>query len=203
MNKLMKKIYQDWQVYFCYLLILCGILFAIAIAIFKPMKINTDYYYEYKNKITLEEMKFPVEQHIRFRNDNLYVLNIYFNDMSINDYSYSVGLFDEDGNEYFSNNFSSHKESGISIYIDKLGLKRDYDYILKIDCPECNDDVKMSVKNASDNFNYLSGFDNKSLEITVNYFSRNYGFYWYSAMAIVIGLTLLPTVKCNKSRGKK
>ena len=39
MNKLLEKVKNNWRVYFCYLLILGGIFFALAIVIFKPMKI--------------------------------------------------------------------------------------------------------------------------------------------------------------------
>lgn len=206
MNNLLVKLKKDWRVYFCYLLVLGGILFALAIVIFKPMKINTSYYYEYKNKITLESINFPVLQHIRFQDDNLKTLNIYFNDMSINDFSYKISLVDEIGNEYFSNSFDSNNEKWATILLDNVSLKKDYDYVLRIDCPDCRD-VSISMKEASNEFTYLEGFDNKSLEITTNYFSRNYGFYWYSAMMIVIGLTLLPTAKDNKTvvsgRGNK
>lgn len=206
MNKLLEKAKKNWRVYFCYLLILSGILFALAIVIFKPMKINTSYYYEYKNKITLENVTFPVLQHIRFQENNLKALNVYFNDISINDFSYMVSLIDNNGNEYYSKEFSEYKDSGFTIPLDNLLLNKNNDYILRIDCSDCND-VKMSIKEASNEFTYLDGFNNKSLEITANYFSRNYGFYWYSAMMIVIGLTLLPTAKDNKTdvsgRGNK
>lgn len=198
MNNLLVKLKKDWRVYFCYLLVLGGILFALAIVIFKPMKFNTSYYYEYKNKLTLERINFPVLQHIRFQDDNLKALNVHFYDMSINNYSYVISLVDEDGNEYFSNSFDSNNEKWATILLDDVPLKKDYDYILRIDCPTCKG-VSMSIKESSNEFTYLEEFDNKSLEITTNYFSRNYGFYWYSAMVIVIGLTLLPTAKCDNN----
>lgn len=192
-----KKIFKNWSVLFCYALIGGGILFALAVFIFKPMKINTSYSYEYSNKVTLEKVNFPLIQHIRFYDDNLKALNIYFQDDSIKNYDYRVKLLDNQGNEYFNYEIINRNSDMVSLALDGISLEKNYDYLLKIECDDCVD-VEMSVKDSSDKYTYLDGYDNKTLEIRINYFSENNGFFWYSAMAIVIGLTLLPVARGNR-----
>lgn len=197
MKKRFKKLLKNWKVLFCYALIGGGILFTLAIFIVRPMKINTAYSYEYSNKLTLEKVNFPVIQHIRFNEDKLKALNIYFRDDSIKDYTYRVKLLDDNGKEYFNYEIANRDSDMVALALDGISLEKNYDYLLRIECADCSN-VEMSVKEASDEYTYVEGYDDKSLEVTINYFSENNGFFWYSAMAIVIGLTLLPVARGNR-----
>ncbi len=192
---------KHWKEFFCYALIGGGILFVLAIIIFKPMKVNIAYLYKYSNKDILEELSFPVVQHVQFQQDHLNSLNIILKDLSINDYTYHVKLLDQKNQEYYNQQFKDYDGNIISIPLDQLKLQKNQDYLLKIECEECSG-VKFSVKDLENNSVYLENANHKSLEMTTLYLSKNNGYYWYSAMAIVIGLTLLPVAKGDKNEKK-
>ncbi len=190
-----------WEEIFCYLLIVIGVLFTLVIIGFQPMKVNTAYLYKYSNKDVLEELSFPVVQHIQFQQDHLNSLNIILKDLSINDYTYRVKLLDQKNQEYYNQQFKDYEGNVISIPLEQLNLLKNHDYLLKIECEECSG-VKFSVKDLENDSVYLENVNHKSLEMTTLYLSKNNGYYWYSAMAIVIGLTLLPVARGRKNGGK-
>ena len=197
MKKLQRIFYyikRNWQKLFCYGLIMMGILLFMVVLIVKPQKTNNAYLYESKSKSQKRVSSFPLIQHIKVNQDNVYGLFLYFGDDDINKYPYRIVLKDTNNKEYFNHKFNRDYESNI-VYMEFPVIRnsKGTEFILTIDCEECSN-VKLEYKKSSEDGSYMENSD-KILGVSLNYYQKNNSFYWYSILSITIGLILLPLAK--------
>lgn len=185
---------KNWKKLFCYLLIFLGILLFVVVLIVNPQKTNSIYLYDNTIEEEEKEATFPIVQHIKVSEDNVYGIFLYFGSDDINQYPYKITLKDIEGKEYFRHDFNLDYESNI-VYMQFPTLKEssNKEFIVTVDCKECNN-VKLGYRESSNNNSYIEN-DNKILGISFNYYVKNNGFYWYSLLSIIVGFILLPLSK--------
>ena len=170
---------EKWQLLFCYLLILLGVLLIVIVLIVKPIKKTSYYVYSQSDGSDMTEITFPLEEKITIHHDKLANIWIYLEDESINDYTYEVELINSKGEVCFKNIFENYKSNIINI---NLGL-----------IEEC-ENVKIATGTAIED-SYIVGDNDNTLKIYYEYYVYNNTFYWYSIMAIVLGVILVPFAK--------
>ena len=189
-NYLLKR----WKELFCYLLIFLGILLFVVVLIAKPQKTNNAYLYDNTIESEKKIATFPIVQHIKVSEDNVYGMFLYFGSDDINQYPYKVTLKDIEGKKYFKHDFNLDYESNI-VYMQFPLIKesKGKEFIITIDCSEC-DNVQLGYRDSKEKTNYIENND-KVLGISFNYYVENHSFNWYSILSIIIGLILLPLAK--------
>ncbi len=183
-----------WKELFCYLLIFLGILLFVVVLIVKPQKTNNAYLYDNTIESEKKTATFPIVQHIKVSEDNVYGMFLYFGSDDINQYPYKVTLKDIEGKKYFKHDFNLDYESNI-VYMQFPLIKesKGKEFIITIDCSEC-DNVQLGYRDSKEKTNYIENND-KVLGISFNYYVENHSFNWYSILSIIIGLILLPLAK--------
>lgn len=183
-----------WKKLFCYLLIFLGILLFVVVLIVKPQKTNNTYLYDNTIESEKKTATFPIVQHIKVSEDNVYGMFLYFGSDDINQYPYKVTLKDIEGKKYFKHDFNLDYESNI-VYMQFPLIKesKGKEFIITIDCSEC-DNVQLGYRDSKEKTNYIENND-KVLGISFNYYVENHSFNWYSILSIIIGLILLPLAK--------
>lgn len=183
-----------WKKSFCYLLIFLGILLFVVVLIVKPQKTNNAYLYDNTIESEKKTATFPIVQHIKVSEDNVYGMFLYFGSDDINQYPYKVTLKDIEGKKYFKHDFNLDYESNI-VYMQFPLIKesKGKEFIITIDCSEC-DNVQLGYRDSKEKTNYIENND-KVLGISFNYYVENHSFNWYSILSIIIGLILLPLAK--------
>ena len=171
-----------------------GILLFMVVLIVKPQKTNNAYLYDSKSKSQKRVSSFPLIQHIKVNQDNVYGLFLYLGEDDINKYPYRIVLKDTNNKEYFNHKFNRDYESNI-VYMEFPVIRnsKGKEFILTIDCEECSN-VKLGYKNSGEDGSYMENSD-KILGVSLNYYQKNNSFYWYSILSITIGLILLPLAK--------
>ena len=183
-----------WKKLFCYLLIFLGILLFVVVLIVKPQKTNNAYLYDNTIESEKKTATFPIVQHIKVSEDNVYGMFLYFGSDDINQYPYEIILKDVEGKEYFRHDFNLDYESNI-VYMQIPVIKKSKgkEFVVTINCEECNN-VKLGYRDSSEKDNYIEN-SNKILGVSFNYYVKNNGFYWYSLLSIIVGFILLPLSK--------
>lgn len=183
-----------WKKLFCYLLIFLGILLFVVVLIVKPQKTNNTYLYDNTIEAEKKTATFPIVQHIKVSEDNVYGMFLYFGSDDINQYPYEIILKDVEGKEYFRHDFNLDYESNI-VYMQIPVIKKSKgkEFVVTINCEECNN-VKLGYRDSNEKDNYIEN-SNKILGVSFNYYVENHNFNWYSILSIVIGLILLPLAK--------
>ena len=191
-NNIINYIKNNPQKLFCYFLIFAGILLFILVFLIKPHKLTSEGLYSITNPEDeyQQEITFPIEQKITISKKILNGIYLYLGEDDINSYPYTVTLKDEEGTEYFNHYFNLDYDSNI-IYIGlPLTIDTTKEFLLTIDCQECKN-VELSVMDANQDNTHIVGNDDKTLKLSIDYYKKNNNYYWYTALSIVIGLTLL------------
>ena len=92
--------------------------------------------------------------------------------------------------------YAATLQATLDITVDKQEVDAGGEYVtfnLKIKCDEC-EDVKIAKSTAIDD-SYIVGDNDNTLKIYYEYYVYNNTFYWYSIMAIVLGVILVPFAK--------
>ena len=196
-KKILEVVKVRRKVIFCYSLIVLSIVLVLLILVIKPQKMNNDFLYDTGTKFdeSLVVSRFPIVQHIKINHDKLYGIYLYLGSDDINKYPYTVELKDASGKKYFSHNFNLDYESNI-IYMGFPVIEDSYgkDFILSITCDKC-ENVQLAYMNKSEENTYIEDNENKMLGIAIDYYTDNTSYYWYSLLAIVIAITLLPLAR--------
>ncbi len=192
------------KVIFCYSLIVLAIVLVLLILVVKPQKINNDFLYDTGTKLddSLVVSSFPIVQHIKVKQNKLYGMYLYLGSDDINKYPYTVELKDDSGKKYFSHTFNLDYESNI-IYMGFPVVENSYnkDFILSITCDECAN-VQLAYMNKGEKNTYIEGNRNKTLGLTIDYYTNDTSYYWYSLLAIVVAITLLPLARSETNETK-
>lgn len=186
---------------FCYFLIFLAILLFIVVIVKRPMKLITTYTYNTGVNVELKDVTFPIEQDIKVDVDNLNAITIYPGDVSLNQFQYQVKLTDEDGNQYFYHDFKDYDSDFMYLYFGTIPDSKNKTLRLIINCDEC-ENVKMGIGKSLNNGTSILGSSGDTLEISMNNYSKNNSFYWYSILAIVIALILLTLARSEEKNGK-
>lgn len=193
-TKLFKWVSSNLNILFCYCLFGIAFLLLLFVLIYHPVKDATSYLYDNGQSGVLSNVSFPLNQKIQIDNDNLNAIDIYMGDYSINDYNYRVELLGIDGKEYFASDYNEYGSNIIHIPLGNIKNSKNKSFIISFYCEECNE-VNMSLVDSSDSKIVLENFEDKSLQITYNYFVKNNNYYWYIVLIVVFALTLLPLAK--------
>lgn len=201
MKKLQRIFYyikRNWQKLFCYGLIMMGILLFMVVLIRKPYKSNNNLLYP--NNIKGEKIvgTFPLKQHVKVKDDNLYGMYLYFGTNEINKFPYEVTLKDTSGKVYFKHKFNLDYEPNI-VYMQFPLIKKsnNKEFVVTVDCESCNN-VKLNYLKKKKNDSYIENVNDMTLRVSYDYYTKNNSYYWYSILSIVIGVTLLPLAKEEK-----
>lgn len=195
MNKALNFFKEKWKLLFCYLLILLGILLVIVVLIMKPMKLTSYYVYSQAEAADISEVIFPLEEKIKINHSNLSDIWIYLEDNSLNAYSFQVELRNSKDEICFEHQYVDYESNILHIYLGLIEYSKDEVFTLKINCDECQN-VKVAKSTAVDN-SYIVGDSDNTLRIYYDYYVPNNTFYWYSILAVVLGLMLIPFAKEN------
>lgn len=187
---------------FCYLLIFASVLLALIVIIKKPMKLVTTYTYNTGVDVVLEKVTFPMEQDIKVNVDNLSAITIYPEDDSLNKYQYQVEITDEDDKQLFYHDFKDYNGDQMYFYFGIIPDSKNKILHVKINCDECKN-VKMGIGKSLNKETSILENSGNTLKISMNNYSKNNSFYWYSILAIVIALTLLPLARSEEKNEKK
>lgn len=194
-TKIINYLKQKWKLLFCYLLILMGVLLILIVLIIRPIKKTTDYLYSQSEESILTEVKFPLQEKIKISNNKLTSLWLVLGDDSINNYVYEITLTNPSGKVYYQNIYNNYNSNIIRMDLGIIEKSYNEDLTLTIDCEECKD-IKVET-NGTKKDSYIVENMDRTLKIYYDYYIENNTFYWYSIMAIVIGLLLIPFAKEN------
>lgn len=177
-------------------MIIFSILLALIIYIRNPHKLVTNNIYNENEIVSIKEIKFPLVQNIKLDEDLLNQITIYFDDDSINDYDYTIKIYDDKGKKLYNQKYVNY-ESNI-VLIDSRNLKKNNNYKLEIDCKSC-ENVKMAIGKCFDKKNKIQGTKNDSLKMTIDNYEKNINYYFVPLILFVISLLIL---KLNKTELK-
>ena len=200
-KNLLKWIQKNLNSLFCYFLIFIAILLFAVVIIRKPMKLVTTYTYNTGVNLELKDVTFPIEQDIKVDVENLNAITIYPGDDSLNKFQYQVKLTDEYGKQYFYHDYKNYNSNFMYLYFGTIPDSKNKTLRLTINCYECKN-VKMMIGKSLNDATSLLGSSDDTLMISMNNDSRNNSFYWYSILAIVIALTLLPLARSEEKNEK-
>lgn len=186
---MIKNIKNNLKTIFCYSLILIAILFAIYVFIRKPEKTINSYIYNTSRKSQIKNVTFPLIQKININTDNLKTLTIYYQDLSINNFTYNLVI--TDGKKELKTIEYNKYESNIAIVsVEDLNLKKGDVIYLKYICDDCQN-VKLDLTVPLNEDDKIQNTD-KSLNIILQSKEKDNSYYWYSGMLIVFAVALLP-----------
>ncbi len=193
-----KTIFKNKRLLFCYFLFGCSVLFALLLLIVRPTKMNPTYPYNY-SKQEIKEVSFPIVQHFHYELGNLRIINLFFQDESLNKYNFKIDVVGEEtGHKYFSYDYIDYNSSIVAMEFNEVSKEKDNNFFIKIDCNDC-ENVKMSLRKSNNDKNYIEGRnDNRILEFNLINDVPNNGYYWYSIVGIIISLMLYPFAKEEK-----
>ena len=195
-DKILKKLKINHNVLIIYILILLSIILMMFIKLVKPEIVIQSAIINTNKELSIKEVKFPIVQNINLDKEKMKNINVYFHDVSINNYEYRISVYDKDKNVLFSHDYVDY-ESDI-VLIDAGPLKKDSNYQLIIECDTC-ENVKMAIGESIDKHNKIENTKKDALKLTVDSYKHNNNYYWYPLMIIAICLTLLPLARSKNN----
>lgn len=196
MKNNIKKVFNNWKKIFCFSMLFLSFLLAFVILIKKPMKVSAMDMYDSSQEVVTKKITFPIEQDIHVDVDNISAITIYPGETNLNDFQYQIELTDEDGDSYFSHDYQDYKGNFMYLFFGKIPNSKGKTLHLKITCEDGQEqDVFMDVARSQKNGTNIINDSDNTLKITMNYYTRNYGYFWYSMLGIAIALILFPLAK--------
>lgn len=170
------------------LMFILSIVFLIFVFIKNPHKIISKSIYDESESVAIKDVSFPIVQNIKLNKDLMQKITIYFDDDSINNYNYSIKIYDVKNNIVFEQKYTDY-ESNI-VLIDARKLKKNKNYKLIIDCDDC-ENVKMAIGKSVNKNNIIESSKNDSLKMTIDNYEKNINYYFVPLILFVISLLIL------------
>ena len=191
MNKFLNKICLKKIIIFLFIFSIILLLF---IYIKNPHKLVKKDAYDSNDNVIIKEVSFPLVQNINLNQDLLQKIELYFDNDSINNYDYTIKIYDDNEKILFEQKYTDY-ESNIVI-LDARRLKKNRNYKIIIDCDEC-EDVHMAIGKSLDKENSIENTNNNSLKMKTENYEKNYSYYLIPIIIIIFNITILLLSKIN------
>lgn len=186
-----KYILKKRKSIFCYSLVFISLILCLFILVIKPKKVETVQSFESKNDYELTKISFPFEQKIKINDNNLYFIDFYLHDLSINNYNYHLELLDDNNKLYYEHDYVNYDSDIIRISFAPLINSKDLNLKLRLTCDDCND-VYFATSKVSDNDTYIVNDEDRTMNVYLSYYLDNRSYYWYVLLMLAVSFTLLP-----------
>ena len=170
------------------LMFILSIVFLIFVFIKNPHKIISKSIYDESESVAIKDVSFPIVQNIKLNKDLMQKITIYFDDDSINNYNYSIKIYDVKNNIVFEQKYTDY-ESNI-VLIDARKLKKNKNYKLIIDCDDC-ENVKMAIGKSVNKNNIIESSKNDSLKMKIDNYEKNFLYYYIPIFIIFLMIVII------------
>ena len=170
------------------LMFILSIVFLIFVFIKNPHKIISKSIYDESESVAIKDVSFPIVQNIKLNKDLMQKITIYFDDDSINNYNYSIKIYDVKNNIVFEQKYTDY-ESNI-VLIDARKLKKNKNYKLIIDCDDC-ENVKMAIGKSVNKNNIIEKKKNDSLKMKIDNYEKNFLYYYIPIFIIFLMIVII------------
>lgn len=172
------------------IIIILSLICLFVLIIHKPKRVSKSYIVNTGKELKSKDVIFPLHQKIKFSSSEIINIIVYYGDDSINNFHYKVKLLNKQMEVLRNFNLNQYGSNILIIPVMGLNLKKGDEVTLKFTCDECYN-VKMVTGKPMDNNTVIKN-TNDSLNIIVEYYVVNKGYYWYLCTFIIVSLILLP-----------
>lgn len=174
--------------------IVIGVLFAVLPFINITRLINGSPIYNDPLEPENTLLSFPIIQRVHLDGSVIEYLSLSLEESVLNKYRFSISVYDENNHYYFNYDYRNYEPDIIKIPLEHITENGTDELILKIDCEDC-DAMEFNLYESLASDDYVDGHNGKTLKLEKYSFSRNYGYFWHTALFITTGLVLLSMAK--------
>lgn len=168
-----------------YLILILSILAGLFLIIKAPMKNSLTPLEE--GKYELEEFNLPIVMHIKKNENNVNGLFLNLKESNINKFNYKITVNDNNGKTYYTKDFNNYNLDSVIMIFKQIENTKNTDLILTI---ESNETKKIELPALKSQDSYVES-SNYILDIGEYHYVKNYGYFWYIIMSILISIILL------------